>query len=182
MKKGKDRYVFCDFPDDGVNFWDANPELQYLTPYAEFKKKEGKRRSSRIMCAIWLIHDPKAKANQSGSRDLKEIVKDISTNYLNDKNFPWEDYRKIVEAYRQDCRTKAEKELDYWRTELEGRRVYQRSLPWDTERKTKDEMLSTQKKLFDDFLSVLKEVEKERKESTYHAGTRKSILEKQSKR
>lgn len=181
MKNAKevDRYVFAVYPDNGQNFWDANEELTYLSPYAKFLKKEGKRRSGRIMCAIWMCFDPKSRAQQSGERDEEEIMQDIATNFLNDKKFDWSQYKNIITAYKKDCRTKIEKELAYWEMELSTRRVYQRSLPWETERKEKDEMLKTQKTLFQDYLDVLKDVEKERSEKRYYGGTHKSLLEKQ---
>lgn len=179
VNEQKTRYVFAIMPDEGINFWDANKELEYLSPYAQFKKKEGKRRSGRIMTAIWMCFDPKSRAQQSGEREEKEIQKDIATNFLNDKNFPWSDYKDIVKAFKKDVRTDLEKEMDYWKMELESRRVYQRSLPWDTQRKEKDEMLKTQKSLYNDYLEVMKEVNKERSEKRYYAGTHKSLLERQ---
>lgn len=175
----KDVYVFAVKPDEGVNFWDANPDLEYLTPYAQFKKKEGKRRSGRIMEAIWMCFDPKSSAQQSGQREEDEIMTDIATHFLNDKKFPWGDYRNIIAAYKQDCRTKIEKEMFYWDIELKERREYQRSLPWETERKEKDEILKTQKSLYNDYLEVLKAVDQERSEKQMYGNTHKSLLERQ---
>lgn len=174
-----DRYVFAVLPEDGENFWDVNKELIYLQPYSEFLKKEGKRRSGRIMTAIWMCIDPKSRAQQSGGRDEEEIMSDIATNFLNEKNFNWSEFDRIITAYKKDCRTKVEKEMAYWEMELKTRRAYQRSLPWETQRKEKDEMLKTQKALFKDYLEVLKEVDQERSEKRYYAGTHKSLLERQ---
>jgi hypothetical protein len=179
LEKQVDRYVFAVYPEKGENFWDVNKELEYLSPYAQFKKKEGKRRSGRIMEAIWLCFDPKATAQQSGERSEEEIMSDIAENFLNDKKFPWAEYRTIITAYKKDCRSKIEKEMYYWEMELETRRVYQRSLPWETQREEKDKMLTTQDVLFKKYLDVLKEVDKERSEKKYHAGTQKSLLERQ---
>ena len=173
-----EKYVFVVKPEDGQNFWDANKELEYLEPYASFKKKEGKRRSGRIMEAIWMCFDPKARAKQSGKRTEEDIKKDIAVNFLKDKNFPWSDYITVTTAYKQDCKSKLEKELDYWEMELAARSVYQRSLPWDTQRKEKDEMLKSQKPLYDAYLEIVEKMDKERSEKRYHAGTQKSLLEK----
>lgn len=175
-----DRYVFAVEPKEGQNFWDANKELTYLTPYAQFLKKEGKRRSGRIMTAIWLVYDPKSSARQSGEREEEEVKQDIATHFLKEKKFEWGEVRDIITAYTKDCRTKMEKEMDYWEMELMTRRAYQRSLPWETQRKEKDEMLKTQKALFEDYLDVMKEVNKERAEKQFYAGTQKSLLEQQS--
>ncbi|MCO6500239.1 MAG: hypothetical protein J5I47_07675 [Vicingus serpentipes] len=172
----KARYVFAVCPEDNQNFWDINQELKYLSPYDELLQKEGKRRSSRIMTAIWMIYDPKSRAKQSG-RDEEDVRNDIAKNFLNEKNFPWGKYKKIIDAFKEDCRTKLEKEMYYWEMELAARRVYQRELPWETERKEKDEMLKTQKILYNDYLEVLSKVEKERSENLFH-GTHKSLLEK----
>ena len=178
--KGRvENYVFAVLPEKGQNFWDANKELEYLEPYASFKSKEGKRKSGRIMEAIWMCFDPKSRAKQSGNRDEEEIMQDIATNFLNDKKFPWDEYSRIVQAFKKDCKTKIEKELDYWEMELAERRVYQRSLPWETQRKEKDEMLKTQRPLFEDYLAVAEKVNKERSENRYYAGTQKSLLERQ---
>lgn len=178
MDNNKQRYVFAVFPEEGQNFWDANPELLNLNPYNQLFKKEGKRRSGRIMSAIWLCYDPKSKANLT-NRDEKEILADIAENYLNEKKFPWKDYKNIITSFKEDCKTKLEKELEYWESELVERRIYQKSLPWDTERKEKDEMLKTQKTLFNDYLNIKKELDSERKEQHYHGGTHKSLLERQ---
>lgn len=175
----KDRYVFAVRPEEGQNFWDANPEMQYLSPYAAFLKKHGKRKTNKVMTAIWMAFDPKSVAQNSGNREEKEIMDDIAENYLGDKKFPWKDYSEIIKAFKEDCRTKIEKELDYWEIELKTRREYQRELPWDTERKEKDEMLKTQKTLFNDYIAVKKELDRERAEKKYYAGTHKSLLERQ---
>jgi len=174
-----DRYVFAVKPEEGESFWDVNSELEYLSPYAQLIKDESKRRAGRIMTAIWLCFDPKSRVKQSGERVESEIMQDVATNFLNEKNFEWAKYKNVIEAYKKDCRSKLEKELAYWEMELETRRVYQRSLPWETMRKEKDEMLKTQKTLFNDYLEVLKEVDKERSEKKYYAGTHKSLLERE---
>lgn len=173
-------YHFAIKPETGENFWDANKQLTYFTPYAQFLKKEGKRRSGRIMTAIWMAYDPKSMAQQSGGREEKEILRDIASNFLNEKNFVWKKYKDIIDAYKMDCLTKIEKELVYWESELKSRRIYQKSLPWDTARKEKDEMLKTQKQLYKDYLEVVKEVKKERTENRYYGNTQKSLLEGQS--
>lgn len=175
----KGRYVFCTLPEEKQNFWEANPELLNLTPYAQFYKKEGKRRSGRIMTAIYMCFDPKSSAQNSGEREEEDIMVDIATHFLNDKKFDWSEFKTIINAYKLDCRTKIEKELDYWELELKTRRQYQRNLPWDTERKEKDEMLKTQKTLFQDMIDIRKELDKERNEKKFYAGTHKSLLERQ---
>ena len=149
--ESKKRYVFCVKPEDGQNFWDANEELQYLSPYAEFKEELGKRKSGRIMTAIWMIYDPKSRANQAGDRKREDVIKDISTNYLKDKNFPWDEYSKITGAFKRDCKTKLEHQLDDWEDQLIGRANYQKRLPWETESEKKDKLLATQSKLYEDF-------------------------------
>lgn len=172
--------VFVDEVQKTDNFWEVNPSLLTLTPYAQFYKKLGKRRSSNVMKAVWMIYDPKSKAQLSGERSEKDLQKDIATHLLNEPSFDWKDkeLKKVIAAYRLDCRTFVERELMFWENELRERSIYQRELPWDTERREKDEMLGTQKKLFEQYLDIKKEVDKERSERSFHGGTGKSLIEK----
>lgn len=176
------RYHFTVYPEEGQNFWDANPGLLNLDPYPQFKKKQGTRRSSNLMKAIWQVYDPKAKG-VIADRPVKDLQNDIATNFLNDPKFNWKDkdIRNVIEAYKQDCMTFMEKELKYWEMELRERRLYMAELPWDMEREEKDKMLSTQPKLWDEYMRYKKEVDKERQER-FHGGGTLSFLEKQSRK
>ena len=178
MEDKNTRYSFVEEVREGLNFWDINQELQYWSPYNELIKEEGKRRSSRIMQAIYKIYDPKSSyQNSSKDRTEKQMQKDIAENYLNEKDFEWSKYKKLIQAYKKDSKTFLEKELEYWEIELLQRREYQRTLPWDTSAKEKDSLLVTQDKLFESYLKIKKQLEEERENSTTHGNTHRSLLE-----
>jgi hypothetical protein len=176
----KYKYVFAEKPEEGQNFWDVNDELANMTPYAQLLKKEGKRRGGRIMTAIWLVYDPKSRGSISGGRSEEELRLDIATNFLNEKKFDWGEYKDVIKAYKLDCKTKIERELDYWEIELMERREYIRQMDWEVHSKEKDNMLKNQKPLFKDYLEILKELDKERSEKRYYSGAHRSLLERQS--
>lgn len=172
------RYVFCNLPEDKTNFWDFNKELEYLSPYAEFKSKEGKRRSGRIMTAIYMVYDPKSKVQISGNRDIEKAKKDIASNFLKDPYFKWNEYNKIIKAYIKDCRTSLEQEFYDYEMELKERRDYIKQLPWDVDAEKKDKMLTAQPKLMDQYLELHSRLEQERSSSKLYGGTKKSLLER----
>lgn len=94
--------------DPKDNIWTENPHLELVTEFKDFKDKEGTRKSSKILTAIYLIWDPKSNLRNAGMSDL-EILEDVTNNYLSYKDFNWDDYGYIKDIYFEKCISKTEK-------------------------------------------------------------------------
>ena len=104
-------YTFVVVPQDPETFWDKNKELLLFTEFKDFSEEEN---SSRIMCAIALLYDTRARAYNSGMSEEKK-VSEICKNFLGDKRFPLKKkYQHIIDAYKEHTYTTMEKEVDYF--------------------------------------------------------------------
>lgn len=100
--------------DEDGSFWEQNKALAYMSPFAEFKKTD--KKSDIIMKAIYLAYDSKSRFY---NMSLSEKQEDISKHLIKDAKFNWADYEEIIEAYKDKCRTDAQKRIDEIRDELD---------------------------------------------------------------
>lgn len=120
---------FVTLDDIDGDFWEQNPELRYVEPFAEFSKKKD---SSSIMKAIYLAFDFKSKFNRAGIPE-EEAKRDIAKNYLKIKDFQWGEYHELTEAYKDKCKTKVQKSLEKFEADVVGFQNYMSSLSWEDE-------------------------------------------------
>ena len=112
-------FIVVEDPEKEKDIWKLNPELNYMEPFATFKKTS-KKNASKIMNAIWLIYDPKSKFRATDMTD-DQIIADVNKNYLGKEDYDWEPYMEIVTAYRQKCKTFLQRQLEEWKQDIEER-------------------------------------------------------------
>lgn len=160
---------------EGKNFWDINPELKNIEPYGEMYRRLGKAESGRVMEAIYRVYDRKSKARIAG-RNEEDIKGDIEKSFY--KGLKWDKHTKIIESYKKDCLSVLEKSLDEWEAQIKERDQYIKDLTYKEDAELKDKMMLRTKTILKEYLEVKAQVEKSEKHKTYHAGTRKSLLER----
>ena len=106
-----------------LNFWDVNPLFKTISVFKEFytKDKSAKKKdSSKVMWAIALLIDPNdGNPWKNYSEDSKKLL--IKTEFLEDEDFDFEDYKELLEEYENRCLTIAEKELVRFERKIVGR-------------------------------------------------------------
>lgn len=161
-------------PKEYKNFWKLNQEFSYIQPFASFSKKKN---SAKIMYAIYMIYDPKSQVVNSGV-SVEEIKKDISEQFLGDKNFPWSEYKDIVVAYKHYSKTKIEKELDDWWLALQDRKHFvTEEVDWEDEPELKESLLLATDKHFEKFNKIRDSLKEERTDKLMHGDYTVSELE-----
>jgi hypothetical protein len=169
---------FVTLDDLDGNFWEQNPELKYIEPFAEFYKKKN---SSQIMKAIYLAYDFKSKFNRAGIPE-EEAKKDIAKNFLKDQKFVWAEYKELIDAYKDKCKTKVQKALELFEEDVVGFQNYLRRLSWEDEEEAS--VKSNIYKIADEYYKKYKDcealVKDEIREKRFKGGYRLSPAEKMS--
>jgi len=177
-------FIIVENPDKPSEIWDLNPELNYMEPFATFKKTSRKN-ASRIMNAIWMIYDPKSKF-RVGNKTEEDIIRDVNKNYLGNEDYDWTPYQEIIDSYKENCKTFLQKRLEEWERDLKERDEAIRDLKYSDkeQRKEKDEMLANRDILFNKYLETEAKVknefdERRRMKGGYRmSGVEKAIYEK----
>ena len=167
---------FIEIEDFEKDFWEQNPEIQFIEPFASFKKTKG---SSDLMKAIYLVYDFKSKFKIAGVNE-EEAKRDVQKNFLKKKDFNWGQYNELIEAYKDMCTTKLQKSLMQYEEQLFGLQRYINSLSWDDDEDAaiKTQSIKDYKMFFKDYKEYEELVKEELKEKRYKAGYRKSPAEK----
>lgn len=167
---------FVILEDEKVDFWEQNPELKYIEPFAALYKKKD---SSDIMKAIYLVYDFKSKFNRGGiSKD--KAKDDVSKNFLKKPNFKWEDYKDIIDAYIESCTTVKQKALQKFEKDLTGLSDYMEALSWadPDEAVIKKDINKEMRVYFNNLSECESLVNEEIKEKRFKGGYRMSPSEK----
>lgn len=87
--------------DPQLDFWELNPQIQYISPFNKLKEKF-KRNSSQHMWAIFFMCDPDEEVNRFYRYDLGKRKENINNYYSNIK---WDDplFEECLEAYPFEC-------------------------------------------------------------------------------
>lgn len=176
--KLEDFYCFVSRHNRMVGFFDENPDLMYISPYRELYEERGHRESGKILEAIYMVYDPKSAGNNAADRSEKEIQKDVAKYFLKDKDFQWSAYRKIIEAYKKDCRHTLEADADFYNRKVDELKKYLDSMPISANAVETTDLLKTYKTLVKDKAEVMKLASNERKQQKYRAGIQKSRVER----
>lgn len=172
-----DIYCFARLPKNPYDWWEANPEMGFRSPFAEFKEKG--EESALVMSAIYMMYDPKSSARNSGSNEI-DIKRDISKNLLDNEDYDWSQHGKLIRAYEKMCKTKIEKELDSWFLQLQERNQYVNDLDWEQNSKEKEELLLKNDAHFEKYRGIVAILKEERQERLAHGDYTKSRLEARS--
>jgi hypothetical protein len=92
-----------------------------------------------------------------------EIIKDVNKNYLEDENFPWENYQKIVDAYKEKCTSRLHKKVMNMLDEIDEIERSRSELSWDdpNEAELKIKLFDASKKLYNEAIELQKKLNEE---------------------
>lgn len=149
------------------NFWELNSDLVILDEFSKLyykDKSKDKQDSSKILWAIFYAYNPESKFfNYPNKQDV------ISQSFLKDPKFKWEDYKDLIEAYKNIVLTDAERALINWNEIMTMRDqsikdLYKKAIEdSDTDELVKiDKMLANTPKMFEDYKKIKKDYEEEK--------------------
>lgn len=149
------------------NFWEVNSDLVILDEFSKLyykDKSKDKQDSSKILWAIFYAYNPESKFfNYPNKQDV------ISQSFLKDPKFKWEDYKDLIDAYKNIVLTDAERALINWNEIMTMRDqsikdLYKKAIEdSDTDELVKiDKMLANTPKMFEDYKKIKKDYEEEK--------------------
>jgi len=160
------------------NFWELNPELKYaekLKSLYDSDKSKKKEDSSKIMNAIYMLVHKDSRYADLPERERKIL---IATDYLKDSSFQWTLYEIEINFIIDLTTSKARKLLRNWELKLEERSNFIASLRYDADTfKMLDDMMSASKKIWDEYIKILNEVDKEEAGGSVQGGAVESLSE-----
>ena len=103
-----------------VSFWEANPAVNTIPEFKELRDELGKKKSSTVMWAISFLLD-QSDDNPWRNVPYEESIGLITSDYLDDENFNFDDYEMQVKAFKKHLMTHGERSLLNWKDKLEER-------------------------------------------------------------
>lgn len=156
-------------PDPKCNIWKENPHLEIISEFKDFKEKEGVKKSSNILKAIYYIYHPKSKLKDSGF-DEDKLMEDV-TDFLLGSDFNWDEYNDIRTFFMTHTISEAESLLLKWEKKinelsdlLDGWKLTKNNVKGQTA------AMSAYKGLFADYIEVKNKVDTEHAASEYLEG------------
>lgn len=161
-----------------MNFWELNPELKIPEEFAEFynsDKSKDKSESSRIMNALYLLLDKESKYRELPNKERKLL---IAKDYLKNKDFNWDSIKNLQDLYIKVTLKKAKRLLRNWEIKLEERDEFIASIKYDIDTsELLDKMMSKTEAIWESYLRILNEVEKEEGQGNVKGGGTESLTE-----
>jgi len=160
----------------GLNFWTTHPQAKLLGEFKQFYEKDktkAKDKSSSVMWAIFLIYDPDS---DFFSFELADKIDMISKDFLNFE-FKEADYKPVINFYLSSMLSAAKRQLYVWNRKLDEKTAYLETLTYEDNAEDIEKLLQTNKKLYDDYESILKRIEQETSGKT-QGGAEESLAEK----
>jgi len=111
--------------DPSLDFFEQNPELRYLTPFAKLLEENSKDQASKIAWAVYMTEDPNARLYR---RPKSEKQEEIARNYLKDEKFEWKEFDYLISAYPRLCLSKDDALFKVWGDTLDEIQVYIKEL------------------------------------------------------
>lgn len=160
------------------NIWETNPSLDLITEFRSFRKKHGDDHSSDVIKAIFYIWDPKSDLRDSGMTH-EEIVDDINTNLLGDKDFDWDAYGDIRDTYMSVNISPLEARLNRYKNEIDGLDRMLQGWSWNkSDVKNRADAVKAYKELMEQYIEIADKVKMEHDDNyEMMAGYQKSMVE-----
>lgn len=109
--------------DPNKDIFEQNPEIEYISAVKAFiKKVGGKKKASRLLWAVYLTEDPNSKLYRI--MDREERRNEIAANYLNEKDFEWEELDDLCLEYGKIALSKEEIFFTIWGQKIDELQVY----------------------------------------------------------
>lgn len=110
-----------------VNFWKLNPQLVIVfNRLYESDNSKNKEKTSKIMWAIAMLYDP-SESNQFRNMEFDKKKEMISSLYIKDKSFNWDNYFVEIQLYKEVALTPLEREILILEESLTSRREFLRT-------------------------------------------------------
>lgn len=157
------------------NVYKDNPGLSFISFFKEFKDNHGEDKASKLISAAYYLLDRRSELLRSGMSP-EEIAADLKDNLLEGDDIL--DYQELIDEYNERCKTKSQRLLEHWETELTARDVLLKGWRWTKEDAAeKDKLLKTSASLWQQYLKVKSEVEEEEKEGAVYGDKEMSLFE-----
>jgi hypothetical protein len=145
---------------EGGNFWVINPEFTTLTPFdALYKgdKSKSKADTSKLMWAFYFKTSPYSIYYHLPNKD--EL---IERDFIKDKNFKWDKYKKETDTFEELTTTEAERAFIGWEEKMRERREFLRESAYSEETwEMNDKMMAATAKMFADLAKIKNDLEEE---------------------
>jgi len=149
------------------NFWELHSDLVILEPFSKLyykDKSKSKQDSSKILWAIFYAYNPESKFfNYPNKQEV------IAQSFIKDPEFKWEDYRDLIDSYKNIVLTDAERALINWNEimiirDQSIKDLYKKAIEdSDTDELVKiDKMLANTPKMFEDYKKIKRDYEEEK--------------------
>lgn len=158
------------------NFFEQNPEVAYISPFKDLIDDLGGERASHLMWALYLLEDAQSEFSDMLRDEREQQVKE---NFLQDSMFDLSTIDHLREEYKRQCMSANERLLANWKRKIEERDKYILDLEYNIANADNlDTRLTKSKAIWDQYLSVEKQVIKEREEGRNWGDYQESAIEK----
>lgn len=161
--------MVLDSYNDGVNFWEANPQYKIIfRDEYNADKSKGKEKSSTLMWAFFFYVHPKSEFyNLPDKGDV------LAKDFIKEKGFKWEHYGAMLDKIEEIILSQAEKSLVSWDKTLRKRDEFIHNQEFTLDSYTADgklakgtadqldRMLANTNKLYQEYFKILKELKNE---------------------
>lgn len=109
------------------SFWELNPHMEYLPPYAKYKQEVGDEESSNGMWVVALSNEPDEDENpyyKIGKKRIEELVRQHFGDFDSDNEL----FLECDAAYPEDCLPEVLKSLRDYHIFLKNRSNYLKGL------------------------------------------------------
>src|ERR1035437_472182 len=161
------------------NFWEFNTQFKALEPFKSFYSEDKSKKKDISSIAMWAIalcydFDSQYFGIEEGQR--KEM---IGIDLIGNKDFfDTDSIQKLAETYQTITDTAARRQMRVWHKKLDEKSTFMKSLPYDIKNwKIIDEMLKTNKELYDSYAKIEKMIMNESTD-TVEGGSEESMMEK----
>lgn len=165
--------------DYGRNFWEHNPMFKAVEPFKSLYINDGtkhKEKSSLWMWAVSLCYDFDSQYFGLEESQRREMV---GEDVIGDKEFFDKQPKELLEAYQTVTDTSARRQLRVWNKKLDEKSFFMKELKYDAKNwKMIDEMLKTNKELYDSYFKIEKMIANESAGDQIEGQGEESLMEK----
>jgi uncharacterized protein (DUF2132 family) len=161
-----------------LNYWDVYPGQRVITPFALLyneDKSAKKLKSSQVMWALNMYCSSK-KDNPMHNMTLEEREQELLENYITQEQL--NTVIALEPAFVAQSLSYLQKRFRFYLRILEQREEYMGTLKYSTHASTLDDMLAKTKKIWDDILTIKKQLGAEEDEAQVKGGREESASEK----
>lgn len=152
------------------DFWEQNPELEYIKEFADLIRQVGRVQASETAWAIYLREDPNSKFY---SMPMRERIIAIEAEFLGTEDYPWGNFQYLIDAYPNIVMSKKRRMYKVWTDKLDDMTEYMKGLSFGVSDDQDDKILTLYAKaktIWNTFLEVEKKIIEEEAEQDQMRG------------